>query len=339
MDRGVSVQADWDIHDWNAKLTSISAFREWDTKNGADLDFTDADILYRTPDQNTEGFQTWTQELRLSGSTNRLDWLVGGYFENERLSDDVDYAFGSQYTPFISEILSQGESPNLVNALTGSGAGCAVYGLGCGPSYITGPGVQDHYSQDKQSFSLFSNDTIKLTDKLDVTLGLRWTTDRKTLATNYQNENGNGATCGAALNSSGQRKLGGPRQWADPDGVHRRRALPALDQPVLRRPDHPPEARREQPFRHGQAVLQLDAECPDLRLLRARLQGRRLQPRPHDHRQRPAQWRHRLHARHQHQLPGRNGRQLRGRAKTTWLARQAAAEPHALRRGLSSTSS
>ena len=61
--------------------------------------------------------------------------------------------------------------------------------------------MQDHYSQDKQSFSLFTNDTVKLTDKLDVTLGLRWTTDRKTLVTNYQNENGNGATCGAALNS------------------------------------------------------------------------------------------------------------------------------------------
>ena len=108
MDRGVSLQADWDIQDWNAKLTSISAFREWDTKNGADLDFTDADILSRTPDQNTEGFQTWTQELRLSGSTKHLDWLLGGYFENERLSDNVDYVLGDAYTPFISELLSQG---------------------------------------------------------------------------------------------------------------------------------------------------------------------------------------------------------------------------------------
>jgi outer membrane receptor protein involved in Fe transport len=207
MDRGVSLQGDLDIPAWNAKLTSITAFREWDTKNGQDIDYTDADILYRTPNGDTEGFQTWSEELRLAGSTKHVDWLIGGYFVDEKLTVDTNYDFGSQYTPFISGILSQGASPIFANCLSGTFVGLPSppYPAGAkaplcnGPNYVTGAGVEDHYSQNKQSGSFFTNDTWHITDKLDLTAGLRYTIESKTLDTRYQNLNGNGATCAGAL--------------------------------------------------------------------------------------------------------------------------------------------
>jgi outer membrane receptor protein involved in Fe transport len=206
MDRGVSLQGDWDIHAWNAKLTSITAFREWDTKNGQDIDYTDADILYRTPGGDTEGFQTWSEELRLAGSTKSVDWLVGGYFVDEKLTVDTNYDFGAGYTPYISEILSQGTAANFANCLSGQFGPLpppyppGLTGPYCnGPNYVTGAGVADHYSQDKRSGSFFTNDTWHITDKLDLTAGLRYTIETKSLDTHYQNLNGNGATCGGAL--------------------------------------------------------------------------------------------------------------------------------------------
>ncbi len=213
-DRGGQVQADWDVHSLNAKLTSITAFREWDTQNGQDIDYTSADILYRTPSGNTEGFQTWSEELRLAGSNQHIDWLVGGYYVDEKLNAAVDYDFGSQYTTYISDILSNGASPIFAQALEGAfpsqagpGGGAPYYPLclvssgaaGCGAGYGVGPGVEDHYSQTKRGLSLFTNDTFKLTDRIDLTMGLRWTADDKKLATQYRNLNGNGAACGAAL--------------------------------------------------------------------------------------------------------------------------------------------
>src|SRR5690606_24003503 len=50
-DKGVSLEANWETP-WlgGAKLTSITAVRNWETVNGIDADFTTADLLYRDPD-------------------------------------------------------------------------------------------------------------------------------------------------------------------------------------------------------------------------------------------------------------------------------------------------
>lgn len=221
-DRGVSLEANFDLTSMNATLTSVTSWRQWDSDLGQDIDFTGADILYR--DQNGDygyGVKNITQELRLAGQTASVDWLFGGFATREEISRKDSYFFGADYTPFLSFLLSAGinkvnpaipvspgdigcftrvaqTAPGLGNCL---GTGGAVSGGGIG--FITGQGVRDNYDQSSTSYALFTNDTWHVTSQFDITLGLRYTQDDKSLVAQQRNINGNGATCGAALANAG----------------------------------------------------------------------------------------------------------------------------------------
>ncbi|MES1200561.1 MAG: TonB-dependent receptor [Pseudomonadota bacterium] len=78
-DRGISGQLDWDLG--FADLTSITAYRNWDSSRKQDIDFSGLDRAYRDGWKN--GFETTTEELRLHGKSGILDWLVGGFYINE----------------------------------------------------------------------------------------------------------------------------------------------------------------------------------------------------------------------------------------------------------------
>ena len=79
-DKGISAEVNWDTP-WlgAATLTSITSFRDWKSINAIDLDFTGADLLYRRADADgsSTAFKTFSQEFRFTGSTDRLDWMVG----------------------------------------------------------------------------------------------------------------------------------------------------------------------------------------------------------------------------------------------------------------------
>ncbi|MCM2338386.1 MAG: TonB-dependent receptor plug domain-containing protein, partial [Lysobacter sp.] len=104
-DKGVAAHVDW-ITPWfgEATLSSITAWREWGSINGLDFDFTSADILYRNPrkDESFTGFETFSQELRLTGSTDRVDWMVGAFYADEDLTRNETYRIGPDYEPYLS---------------------------------------------------------------------------------------------------------------------------------------------------------------------------------------------------------------------------------------------
>jgi len=222
-DMGFSAEANIDIPSWNATFTSLSSWRNWSGVNGMDLDYTTADLLYR-PHDGGYGFEldNLTQEVRLAGATDRIDWLVGAFMTRETINRDDSYWYGAGYTPFMSLLISSqlnaGSSaipisPNIVGCLTRPGTtaqfltGCLATGgmAPSGPTAPTGPGfgaghgVQDHYRQTTESFAIFTNNTLHLTDKFDVTLGLRYTLDDKSLSGVQDNLGTNGAACGGAL--------------------------------------------------------------------------------------------------------------------------------------------
>ncbi|AYG94233.1 TonB-dependent receptor [Brevundimonas naejangsanensis] len=227
-DMGFSAEANIDIPSWNATFTSLSSWRNWQAVNGMDLDYTTADLLYR---QNDGGYgfelENLTQEFRLAGATDRLDWLVGAFLTRENISRADSYWYGAGYTPFLSLLISSQlntgtgglipVSPNIIGCLTRAGTtpqfltGCLATGgaAPAGPTAPTGPGfgvgqgVQDHYSQTTESLAFFTNNTVKLTDQFDVTLGLRFTNDNKRLLAVQDNLGTNGAACGGALGNVG----------------------------------------------------------------------------------------------------------------------------------------
>ena len=186
-DGGVSAEVTWDLTD-DITLTSISSYRQWETRNSADLDYTTADIWYRTPDAQNSTFSTWTQEVRLAGATDRLDWLVGGFLSREELDTNIGNIFGADYEPYFGLLLSRGASPLFITALTGRAPGT---------NFQQGLGSADQHSQETESVALFTNNTFRVTDALELTLGLRYSVEDKSLESRYSNTNG-AAACTAA---------------------------------------------------------------------------------------------------------------------------------------------
>src|SRR5690606_7802945 len=85
-------------------LTSITAMSDWINLNSGDLDFTTAPIWVRHygAAENDVGFETFSQELRLTGSTDNVDWKVGAFDADEELVRNDSITMGSAYEPYLS---------------------------------------------------------------------------------------------------------------------------------------------------------------------------------------------------------------------------------------------
>ncbi len=209
-DKGVSAQANWSTP-WlgNATLTSITAARDWGVVNGLDFDYSAADILYRqgTKDESFAGFKQFSQEFRLTGATETVDWMVGMFYADEDLDRNESYRFGSAYEPYLSTLVGQNVLASVAAGikplgLTVNQANPAIFlsqvsGKPYGTNY-TGLGALDHYKQNAKSVALFTNNTWHATEVLDLTLGLRYTQEDKKLDSLYSNPNGS-IGCGSAL--------------------------------------------------------------------------------------------------------------------------------------------
>jgi outer membrane receptor protein involved in Fe transport len=221
MDRGVSLQGDVDLDLFGGStLTSVTALRTWELQYAQDADFSSADIWYRDFNRNRAFFNTFSQELRLAGGTDRLNWLVGGFFAKETLKSRNSIQLGNDYEPYwstiiLSNVVSTGarlaaaaganNSP-AANSAPPPGlqtsAGVATSGptyidnangpgVGFGQAFPAGSGYDDNFKQDSTTFALFTNNSLKVTDALELTLGLRFTMEEKDLRSAYRNLPGN----------------------------------------------------------------------------------------------------------------------------------------------------
>lgn len=106
-DWGVSGQFDVDLGDM--KLTSITAWRDWKATRDQDVDFSGADRAYR--DDYKTSMRDFSQELRLQGKAfdDKLDWLVGGFYLNEKLKLRDTVRFGTQADAY-ADLVTMGAS-------------------------------------------------------------------------------------------------------------------------------------------------------------------------------------------------------------------------------------
>ena len=233
-DWGVSGEINYDLG--GAKLTSITAYRNYKSQDYGDYDYSGADLLYRDPNTYRQ-FRTFTQEVRAQGSAfgEVLDWLVGGYYAHEKLALEDNIRFGADYGRFAACRLMAGASvnSNLTAAQLGAcGSGLATQalisgtqaqlnagltpavgatqasiistGLGNGLRALaaipSGTGdVASLYHQKSENWALFTHNIVHITKQLDLTLGLRYTHESKRFSADFNNNN---ATC-AALQASG----------------------------------------------------------------------------------------------------------------------------------------
>ncbi|WP_435418501.1 TonB-dependent receptor [Parerythrobacter aurantius] len=207
-DYGFSGQIDWDIG--GATLTSITAYREYRSGQASDTDYGTVDILYRgVNDEAYRQFHTFTQELRLQGEAfdGKLDWLVGGFFANEKLTVRDNLRFGNQYGRFANcRIISGG---GLAGLYSPTSPLCVVPVVGpatlAGATGASGPDIVaaftaldglnnlgstiDNYFQEGTNWAVFTHNILHITDSLDLTLGLRYTNDKKDFSATFGNDN------------------------------------------------------------------------------------------------------------------------------------------------------
>ena len=122
-DYGLSGELVYDFG--GAELTSISSYRYNKYTRGMDADFNSLDILYR--DDNGKAynrFKTFSQELRLQGTTfgGKLDWLIGGYYANERLQVRDNISYGKDYSAYANCLIALNFQQNFAALLSASEA-------------------------------------------------------------------------------------------------------------------------------------------------------------------------------------------------------------------------
>ncbi|MBU3077056.1 TonB-dependent receptor [Sphingomonas quercus] len=232
-DWGLSAEANVELGD--VKVTSISAWRDFNYLKGQDADFGNLDILYRPGDgSGFTRFRTFSQEVRAQGSAfgDRVDWLVGGYFAEEKLALNDNLRFGADFDSFASRRVGL-LSPQLAafpsfgfRNLSGFVQAAGMQTLAGDPRFAGLPaaarpivanavagqvqnllfadtGYLDRYRQDDRNIAVFTHNIVKLTDRLSLTLGARYTHDRKRLDADFAS---NSACAGYLANIT---RLGG----------------------------------------------------------------------------------------------------------------------------------
>lgn len=160
-------------HDFgDVVLTSITSWRDFQTENREDEDGTNRlDLYFDT--NNQENNESWYQEIRLAGETGPVNWLLGASYFNEdaeQISDTFTFTdtvnttlgnigLGTPFTDLENGLLI----PNAVPAtLLGHGWREAVFNEG-----------------DFSAFAVFADVIWAVNDRLNVTVGGRYTRDKK----------------------------------------------------------------------------------------------------------------------------------------------------------------
>ena len=180
---GFSLQGDYTIG--SLGVTSITSYRKVDSLTNQDSDFTSANLI----GNNSQDLKidTFTQELRLASNFDGpLNFLVGGFYFNEKINQQNDINFGTQFRAY-GDALIRGATANALNVALLEGTFGALEGAPTryiNAFFRTGDGLDEAYRLANESFSFFGTVDFEITDRLTLTGGINYTNDRKQFRTN-----------------------------------------------------------------------------------------------------------------------------------------------------------
>lgn len=194
---GVTAEVEVPISD-AADLIYIGSYREFRAQESYDSDFSGLDVFNVLPGGGT-AIDTMTHELRLQGDAfdGALNWLVGGYYSDEDISQTVNFGLGEDYD-------------GLVGALFGGLAGPAPLALFSGGVDAATVRATNAYTQSSKSWSIFTHNTLEVVEGLKFTVGLRYSDESKDGS--YTQPSVSNALCPAILSNL----LGTPPAGAAP---------------------------------------------------------------------------------------------------------------------------
>ena len=176
---GISAQFDYDINDMMT-LTSITSFRNLTRFENGDVDFTSAALIDASTGNLTDvDIDTITQEFRLAGSTEKMDWMLGTFIFDEDIKQNTGLIYGAGFRPYASLLTTAlsggtpGVDPSPLDGLE------ATLGLPAGTFFAAGQGLTEASTMDNQALSVFAQFDIALGDAATLTLGANYTDDDK----------------------------------------------------------------------------------------------------------------------------------------------------------------
>lgn len=202
---GVSGQFDWDLG--GPQLTFITGFRNFKAESRQESDFVSLNV-FSTSDKTSSStinslhsvgrIKTFTNELRIAGDAldKKLQYLIGGYYSDERIREEGSLTLGPDYQAYISAVLNAAGFPtNFPTNIPGLPlpATTNVAQQLAGGVSAAGNFANNRDTQNARNYSIFTNDTFNLTDKFAVNVGLRYSNDRK--HGTFQQINANSQAC------------------------------------------------------------------------------------------------------------------------------------------------
>jgi outer membrane receptor protein involved in Fe transport len=187
---GVTGEIEIPVSD-NANLIFIGSYRKYQSFERYDSDFTGLDI-FNVPALNLE-IDNWTAELRFQGETlgGRLNYMVGGFYSDERIDQSVSFSLGQDYGENVGALLF----PATAGAL---GPNPLTLFTGVDPAGTTNT---NRFQQDAKSYAIFTHNSFEITDGLELTVGARYSWEDK--SGGFTQTAVNNRICPSTLNAIG----------------------------------------------------------------------------------------------------------------------------------------
>jgi len=175
---GITGEIEFPISD-NIDLVYVGSYRDFSSFENYDSDFSGLDLF--DIDGLEVDIETMTHELRLQGDAfdGRVSWLVGGYYSDESIVSTVDASLGTQYDQFSGALFAAATGGATITPGSPLFIGATPLALFSGGADASVTSSVNQYTQDSESWSIFTHNVIDLTDSLSLTLGARWSDESK----------------------------------------------------------------------------------------------------------------------------------------------------------------
>lgn len=184
--RQYGISAEMNLSLGSADLVSITGYRDSRSSSQQETDFVNLKVFSTgrgstanvgTTDSFTK-IKTFSQELRISGDAfgERFQYLVGAYYSDERIRERGTLTLGRDYQAYISA--------NFFPFIVGATGNPLAFGPNPAQFFAQGISAAGNFAdnadlQNGRNFSIFTNNTLKLSDALAFNFGLRYSDDRK----------------------------------------------------------------------------------------------------------------------------------------------------------------
>ena len=147
---GLNSTVEWDVSD-RLTFKSITAYRDMENSSLRDSDNTPLLVFHSLNEDEQEQF---SQELQLLGSSldERLQWILGAYYFNEKIANHQPVFLGANPVLFMG---------------------------GAGP--VVTQSFQVSFDAENRAAALFAQATYDVTEQLSLTAGLRYTDEKKSI--------------------------------------------------------------------------------------------------------------------------------------------------------------